>query len=122
LGPLTDPFKEAPESSLPVDNKEEEKLPSQKLVTFKFSTMEDSAPPYAGLYPSLAPFKATPQTGTIPKKGTKQGEENEEVSLEKTFRQLLLEEGNDDSSPPSLAPSPSENPLGFRVILGPLAQ
>jgi hypothetical protein len=51
LGPLTDPFKEAPESSLPVDNKEEEKSPSQKLVKFKFSTIEDSAPPYAGLYP-----------------------------------------------------------------------
>jgi hypothetical protein len=69
-----DPSKEAPESSLLEDNKEEEKPPSQKLVKFKFSSMEDSAPPYASLYPSLAPFKAVPQTGTITKKGTKWGE------------------------------------------------
>jgi hypothetical protein len=117
-----EPSKEAPESSLPEDNKEEEKLPPKKLVKFKFSSVEDSTSLYVCFYPSFAPLKAIPQTGTIPKKGTKRGEENEEVSLEKTFRQLLLEEGNDDPSPPSLAPSPLQNPLAFSVILGPQRQ
>jgi hypothetical protein len=104
LPPLADPSKEAPESSLLEDNKEEEKPLPQELIKFKFSSMEDSSPSYADLYPSLAPFKAIHQTSTIPKKGTKLGEENKEVSLDKTFRQLLLEEGNDDPSPLSLAP------------------
>jgi hypothetical protein len=74
LGPLTDPSKEAHKSSLPEnnkednkkDNKEEEKPPPQKLVKFQFSSMEDSAPPYASLYPSLAPFQVDPQTIAIP--------------------------------------------------------
>jgi hypothetical protein len=65
LGPLADPFKESSESSLPEDNKEvnkeddkeEEKLPSYKHVKFKLSSMEDTAPPYADLYPSLAHFR-----------------------------------------------------------------
>jgi hypothetical protein len=98
LGSLADPSKEASESSLQEDSKqdskEEEKPPPQKHVKFKFSSMEDSAPPYAGLYPSLAPFQVDPQTGAIPKARTKWREENEEVSLETTFRQLLLEDGN----------------------------
>jgi hypothetical protein len=84
--------------------------------------MEDFAPPYAGLYPSLAPFQVDPQTGIIPKARTKQGEENEELSLETTFRQLLLEDGNNDPSPPPLALSSSENPLALPVILGPQGQ
>jgi hypothetical protein len=79
LGPLTDPSKEAHESSLlennkehkkkdsKKDNKEEEKPPPQKHVKFKFSTMEDSASPYAGFYPTLAPFQVDPQTNAIPK-------------------------------------------------------
>jgi hypothetical protein len=41
-------------------NKEEERPPPQKHVKFKVSPMEDSAPPYAGLYPSLAPFQVDP--------------------------------------------------------------
>jgi hypothetical protein len=39
--------------------------------------MEDSAPPYAGLYPSLAPFQVDPQTDAIPKARTKWREKNE---------------------------------------------
>jgi hypothetical protein len=65
------------------DNKEEKKPPPKKQVKFKFSSIEDSVPPYAGLYPSLAPFQVDLQTGAIPKVRTKQREENEEVSLEK---------------------------------------
>jgi hypothetical protein len=134
LGPLVDPSKEAHESSLlennkidnkkdnKKDNKEEEKPPSQKRVNFKFSSMEDSAPPYAGLYPSLAPFQVDPQTGAIQKAKTKWREENEEVSLETTFRQLLLEDGNNDPSSLLLALSSSENPLALPVILGPQGQ
>jgi hypothetical protein len=38
------------------DNKKEEIPPLQKHVKFLFSSMEDCAPPYGGLYPSLAPF------------------------------------------------------------------
>jgi hypothetical protein len=69
LGPLADPSKETHESNLldnnkednkkdnMKDNKEEEKSTPQKHVKFKFSSMEDSAPPHAGLYPSLAPFQ-----------------------------------------------------------------
>jgi hypothetical protein len=61
LGPLADHSKEAHQSSLPEnnkednnkdnkkDNKEEEKPPPQKHVKFKFSSMEDSVPPYAPL-------------------------------------------------------------------------
>jgi hypothetical protein len=72
LGPLADPSKEDHESSLlenskednkkdnKKNNKEEEKPPPQKHVKFKFSFMEDSAPPYAGLYPSLDPFQFDP--------------------------------------------------------------
>jgi hypothetical protein len=130
LGPLADPSKEAHESSLlennkeenKKDNKEEEMPPPQKQVKFKFSSMEDSAPPYAGLYPSLAPFQVDPQTGAIPKARTKWREDNEEVSLETTFRQLLLEDGNNDPSPPPLALSSSENLLALPVILGPQGQ
>jgi hypothetical protein len=89
LGPLADHSKEAYESSLlennkednnkdnKKDNKEEEKPPPQKHVKFKFSSMEDSAPLYAGLYPSLTPFQVDPQTSAIPKARTKQKEENE---------------------------------------------
>jgi hypothetical protein len=80
--------------------------------------MEDSAPPYAGLYPSLAPFQVDPQTGAIPKARTHWREKNEEISLETTFRHLLLEEGNNDPSPPPLALSSSENPPALPVILG----
>jgi hypothetical protein len=134
LGPIADPSKEAHESSLPEnnkensnkdnkkDNKEEEKLPQQKHVKFKFSSIEDSAPLYPSLYPSLAPFQVDPQTGAIPKARTKRREENEEVSLETTFRQLLLEDGSNDPSPPPLALSSSENPLALPVILGPQGQ
>jgi hypothetical protein len=43
------------------DNKKKEKPPPQKHIKFQFSSVEDSAPPYAGLCPSLAP----PQEGTI---------------------------------------------------------
>jgi hypothetical protein len=78
LGPLADPPKEAHESILPEnkednkkdnkkDNKEEQKPPSQKHVKLKFSSMEDSAAPYVGLYPSLAPFQVDPRTGAIHK-------------------------------------------------------
>jgi hypothetical protein len=130
LGPLEDPSKEASESSLQEenkednkeDNKEAEKPPSQKHVKFKFSSMEDSTPPYAGHYPSLAPFQVDTQTGAIPKARTKQREENEEVSLETTFRQLLLEDANNDPSTLPLALSSSENPLVLPVILGPQGQ
>jgi hypothetical protein len=83
--------------------------------------MEDSAPPYADLYPSLAPFQVDPQTSAIPKTRTKQKKENE-VSLETTFRQLLFEYGNNDPSPLPLALSSSENPLAFPVILRPQGQ
>jgi hypothetical protein len=133
LGPLTDPSKEAHESSLPENNKGdnkkdnkkdnngEEKPPPQKLVKFKFFSMEDSTPPYAGFYHSLAPFQVDPQTSATPKARTKRREENK-VSLETTFRQLLLEDGNDDPSPPPLALSSSENPLALLVILGPQGQ
>jgi hypothetical protein len=134
LGPLADPSKEAYESSLPEnnkednkkdnkkDNKEEEKPPPQKRVKFKFFSMKDSAPPYVGLYPSLAPSQVDPQTCTIPKARTKWKEENEEVFLEITFRQLLLEDGNNDPSPPPLSLLSSENPLAIRVILVLLGQ
>jgi hypothetical protein len=83
LGPLADPSKESHESSLPEnnkegnkkankeDNKEEEKPLSQKHVKFKFSSMEDSAPLYPGLYPSLAPFQVDLQTPAIPNARTK---------------------------------------------------
>jgi hypothetical protein len=84
--------------------------------------MEDSAPPYAGLYPSEAPFQIHPQTAAIPKARTKWREENEEVSLKTTFRLLLLEDGNNDSSPPRLVLSSSENLLALPVILGPQGQ
>jgi hypothetical protein len=84
--------------------------------------MEDSAPPYAGLHPSLALFQVDSQTSAIPKARTKWREENEDISLETTFRQLLLEDGNNDPSPPSLALSSSENPLALPVILGPQEQ
>jgi hypothetical protein len=70
------------------------------------------------LYPSLTPFQVDPQTGAIPKAKTKWKEENEEVSLETTFRQLLLEDGNNDPSPLPLAPSFSENTLALPVTLG----
>jgi hypothetical protein len=103
LGPLADPSKEASESSLQEDSKEEEKPPTKIYVKLQFSSMEDSAPPNASLYPSSAPFQVDPQTGAIPKARTKQREENEEVSLETTFRQLLLEDGNNDPSPLPLA-------------------
>jgi hypothetical protein len=129
LGPLADPPKDASKSSLQEnnkdnkkDNKDEEKPAPQKHVKYKFSSMEDSAPLYAGLYPSLAPFQVDPQTGAIPKARTKWREENEEVSLETTFRQLLLEDGNNDPSPLPLALSSSENPLALPVILGPEGQ
>jgi hypothetical protein len=80
LGPLANPSKEAHESSLlennkkdsKKDNKEEEKSPSQKHVKFKFSSMEDSAQPYAGLYLELAPFQVDLQTSPIPKARMKQ--------------------------------------------------
>jgi hypothetical protein len=120
LGPLADPSKEASKSSLQEDNKEDnkkdnekEKPPPQKHVKLKFSSMEDSASPYAGLYLSLVPFQVDPQTGSIPKARTKWREKNEEVSLETTFRQLLLE---------PLALSSSENLLALPVILGPQGQ
>jgi hypothetical protein len=45
-------------------------------------------------------------------------EENEKVSLETTFRQLLLEDENKDPSPLPLALSYSENSLALPVILG----
>jgi hypothetical protein len=57
------------------------KTPPQKLVKFKFSSTEDSAPPYAGLYPSLAPFQVDLQTHAIPKTKTKWRREDKEVSL-----------------------------------------
>jgi hypothetical protein len=44
------------------------------------------------------------------------GEENE-VSLETIFRQLLLDDGNNDPSPPLLALSSSENPVVLPVLL-----
>jgi hypothetical protein len=122
LRPLADPSKQVSESSLlennkennrkdnKKDNKEEEKPSVQKHVNFKFSSMEDSASPYAGLYPSLALFQVAPQAGAIPKARTKLREENKEVSLETTFRQLLLEDGNNDPSPPPLALSFQRNP------------
>jgi hypothetical protein len=130
LGPLADFSKEAHESSLlednnednKKDNKEEEKLLTQKLVKFKFSSMEDSAPPYAGLYPSFAPFQVHPQTSAIPKARTKWREENEEISIETTFKQLLCEDGNNDPYTPPLALSSSENTLALPVILGPQGQ
>jgi hypothetical protein len=115
LGSLADPSKEAHESSLlennkednekdnKKDNKEEEKPPPEKLVNFQFSSMEGSAPPYVGLYPSLTPFQVDPQTGAIPNARTKWREETEDISLETTFRQLLLEDGNNDPSLPPLA-------------------
>jgi hypothetical protein len=84
--------------------------------------MEDSAPSYAGLYPSLAPFQIDPQTSAIPKVRTKWRKESEEVSLEKTFRQLLLEDGNNDPSPPPFVLLSSEDPLALPVILGPQGQ
>jgi hypothetical protein len=65
--------------------------------------MEDSAPPYASLHPSLVPFLVDPETGAILKTRTKWREESEEVFLETTFRQLLLEDGNNDPSLPPLA-------------------
>jgi hypothetical protein len=129
LGPLADPSKEAHESILQkknkennkkdkkMDNKEEEKSPPQKHVKFQVSSLEDSTPSYAGLYPSLVPFKVEPQTGAIPKARTKWREENK-VSLETTFRQLLLEDRNNDPSHPPLAFSSSEIPLALPVILG----
>jgi hypothetical protein len=134
LGPLADPSKEAHESSLLENNKEdnkkdnkkdikeEEKPHPKKHVKFKFSSMEDSAPSYAGLYPSLAPFQIDPQTSAIPKVRTKWRKESEEVSLEKTFRQLLLEDGNNDPSPPPFVLLSSEDPLALPVILGPQGQ
>jgi hypothetical protein len=66
----------------------------------------------------LAPFQVDPRTGAIHKAWTKWREENE-VSLEIMFRQLLLEDGNNDPSPPPLSLSSSENPLALPVILGP---
>jgi hypothetical protein len=126
LGTLADPSKEAsdasPQEDTKKDNKEEEKPPSQRHVKFKFSSMQDSVPPYAGLYPSLVPFQVYPQTGAIPKSRTKQREENEEVSLKTTFRQLLLEDGNNYHSLLPLALSCSEGPLALPVILGPHGQ
>jgi hypothetical protein len=84
--------------------------------------MEDSTLLYAGLYLSLAPFQVDPQTSAIPKAKTKWREENKEVSLGTTLRQLLLEDGNNDSSTPPLALSSSEDPLDLLVILGPQGQ
>jgi hypothetical protein len=80
--------------------------------------MEDSAPTYARLYPSLATFQVDSQTGAISKTRTKWREESEEISPETTFRQLLLEDRNNDSSPPPLDLSYSENSLAFSVIQG----
>jgi hypothetical protein len=96
--------------------------PPTKTCEFNFSSMEDSAPPYAGFYPSLAPFQVDPQTSAIPKAKTKQREENEKISLETTFRQLLLEDRNNDPSPPPLALLSSQNPLALPVILWPQGQ
>jgi hypothetical protein len=70
----------------------------------------------------LAPFQVDPQIGAISKTRTKQREENEEISLETTFRQLLLEDGNNDPSPPPLALSSLEDTLALPVILGPQGQ
>jgi hypothetical protein len=84
--------------------------------------MEDSAPPYASLHPSLVPFLVDPETGAILKTRTKWREESEEVFLETTFRQLLLEDGNNDPSPLPLAVSSLENPLALPVILRPQGQ
>jgi hypothetical protein len=79
LRPLADPSKEAHVLSVlennkednkkgnKKDNKEEEKPPPPEHVTFQFSSMEDSTPPYAGLYTSLAPFQVDTQTSAIPK-------------------------------------------------------
>jgi hypothetical protein len=58
----------------------------------------------------------------IPKARKKGREENEEVSLETTFRQLLLKDGNNDPFPLPLALSTSESPLALPVILGPQGQ
>jgi hypothetical protein len=122
LGPLADPSNKASESSPQEYNQKEEKLPPQKHVKFKFSSMEYSAPLYTGLYPSLAPFQVDPQTCAITKTRKKWKEENIEVSLEVTFNQLLLEDGNNDPSLPPLDLSSSENPLALPVILGPQGQ
>jgi hypothetical protein len=67
----------------------------------------------------LTQFQVDPQTGAILKARTKRREENEEVSLETTFRQILLEDGNNNPSPLPLALSSSENLLALPVILGP---
>jgi hypothetical protein len=69
----------------------------------------------------LAPFQVIPQTSAILKARTKRREENEKASLETNFRQLLLEDGNNDPSP-LLALSSSENPLALPVIPGPQGQ
>jgi hypothetical protein len=70
----------------------------------------------------LTPFQVDHHTGTIPKARTKWREENEEVSLKTTFKQLLLEDRNNDPSPPPLGLSSSENPPAFPVTLGPQEQ